>query len=261
MFPMFQGGKKLAAVAVLAAGFATFASPRAYADVTVGLDTLVDDLSTPEVDEALTRGVTVGDKRYSNFQFRSSGSTVLTPDAVEVMVMESGNRHDLFFMFDLEADPGERSDLVLGYDLTVLGSNSIRRIDAMFDGSPMGPGNGRGAVTMIETVSTLDGSDLLPGGAAQSTELFSLFNDGDDVGLPDTLEVGAAINPSRGLRFLKDIIVSSRPNGPTMSLSIVQQGTEQTVIPLPAAFWAAIPVFGALVGRRKLAKVMPSRES
>ena len=28
-----------------------------------------------------------------------------------------------------------------------------------------------------------------------------------------------------------------------------------TAIPLPAAFWAAIPVFGAVVGRKKLAKL------
>ena len=249
---MFKGFKKVAAVAVLAAGFVG-ARQASAAEVTVGLDTLLAGGSNAS-------GITVGDKMYSGFTFSSSGDTALNASDVDVMISSDGNRHDLFFMFDLSANPGQRSDLVLGYDLNVLGSNKIRHVDTMFDGSPMGAGNGRGAVTMIETVSTLDGSDLAPGGAVQSTELLTLFNDGDEVGLDDTLEAALDINPTGGLRFLKDIIVSSRPNGPTMNLSVVQQGSEQTVIPLPAAFWAAIPVFGAVVGRRKLARLMPSRD-
>jgi hypothetical protein len=42
-------------------------------------------------------------------------------------------------------------------------------------------------------------------------------------------------------------------------VSVIQQGVDQAVIPLPAAFWAAIPVFGAIMGRRKLAGLLPSK--
>jgi len=253
MFGIFKSGKKLAAAALLAAAAFAGAGKASAADVSVGLDTLMPGGSN-------AGGITVGDKRYSNFQFSSSGSTVLHPEDVDVMIMSSGNRHDLFFMFGLSASGGQRSDLVLGYDLTVIGPNTIRRVDTMFDGSPLGPGNGgRGAVSMIETVTTLDGNDLVPGGPVQDTEILNLFNDGEDAGLPDFLEAALNVNATRSLRFTKDIILSSRPNGPTMDLSVVQQGVEQSAIPLPAAFWAAMPVFGAVVGRKKLGRLLPSR--
>jgi hypothetical protein len=252
MFGILKSGKKLAAAALLAAAAFAGAGKASAADVSVGLETLMPGGSN-------AGGITVGDKRYSNFQFSSSGSTVLHPEDVEVMIMSSGNRHDLFFMFGLSASGGQRSDLVLGYDLTVIGPNTIRRVDTMFDGSPLGPASGRGAVSMVETVTMLDGNDLAPGGPVQDTEILNLFNDGDEGGLPDFLEAGLNVNATRSLRFTKDIIVSSRANGPTMDLSVVQQGVEQSAIPLPAAFWAAMPVFGAVVGRKKLRRLLPSR--
>jgi hypothetical protein len=112
---------------------------------------------------------------------------------------------------------------------------------------------------MIETVSTVDGSDLVAGGPVQSTELLSLFNDGE-AGLPDTQEAALDIIPTRSLLFIKDILVSSRPNSAMVGISVVQQGVEQTTaIPLPAAFWAAMPIFGAVVGRKKLARLALGR--
>ena len=246
---MFKGFKKLAAVAVLAAGFGGVAATNASAaEVTVGLDTLLPGGSN-------AGGLVVGDKRYSGFTFSSSGSTVLNPADVDVMIMSEGNRHDLAFLFDLNASNGQRSDLVIGYRLDAIGSGLIRRIDGMFDGGPFGAGDGRSAASMIETVSTVDGSDLAPGGPLQSTEILNLFNDGD-TGLPDTQEFALDINPTRALLFVKDILVSSRPNAGLVGISVVQQGVEQTtVIPLPAAFWAAMPILGAIAGRKKLARL------
>jgi hypothetical protein len=248
MFGMFKRYGKLAAAAVVTA--ATFAGPgKASADINVGLDTLLGN----------EEGVVVGDKRYSNFVFSASPNSNLRPEDVDVMIMSGGNRHDLLFLFDLSASAGQTKDLVLGYDVNVIGPNTIHRVDAMFDGSPFGQGNGLGVVAMTEAVTMLDGDDLVPGGVHQDTEIFSLFNDGEGVGLPDTLENGLDINPSRSLRFLKDIVLSSRIGGPNVDLSIVQQGVEQSAIPLPAAFWAAMPVFGAVVGRKKLRRLLPSR--
>ena len=246
---MFKGCKKLAAVAVLAAGFTVLgARQAAAADVTVGLDTLLPGGSNAS-------GVTVGDKLYSGFTFSSSGSTVLDAADVEVMITSEGNRHDLAFMFpDLTASNGQRSDVVIGYRLDVLGVDLIRRVDAMFDGGPFGAGDGRSAASVIETVSTVDGSDLVAGGPVQGTELITLFNDGD-AGLPDRQDAALDIIPTRSLLFVKDILVSSRPNAGLVGLSVVQNGVEQTVIPLPAAFWAALPIRGAVIGRKKLARL------
>ena len=245
---MFKRIKQLAAAAFLAAGVFG-ASSASAAEVTVGLDTLLPGGSNAS-------GITVGDKLYSGFTFSSSGSTTLNPADVEVMIVSEGNRHDLAFMFpDLTASNGQRSDLVIGYRLDAIGSGLIRRIDGMFDGGPFGAGDGRSAASMIETVSTVDGSDLVAGGPVQGTEILNLFNDGE-AGLPDTQEFALDIIPQKALLFVKDILVSSRPNAGLVGVSVVQQGVEQTtVIPLPAAFWAAIPIFGAVVGRKKLAKL------
>jgi hypothetical protein len=243
---MFKVCKKLAAVAVLAAGFMG-ARQASAAEVTVGLDTLLPGGSN-------ATGLVVGDKMYSGFTFSSSGSTVLNAADVDVNIMSSGNRHDLSFMFNLTAANGQRSDLVIGYRLDALGSGRIKRVDAMWDGGPFGEGDGRSAASMIETVSTVDGSDLVAGGPIQSTEILNLFNDGM-TGLPDTDDVVLDIIPAKSLLFVKDILVSSRPNAGMVGVSVVQQGVEQTAIPLPAAFWAAMPIFGAVVGRKKLAKL------
>jgi hypothetical protein len=243
---MFKACKKVAAVAVLAAGFLG-ARQASAADVTVGLDTLLAGGSN-------AAGITVGDKLYSGFTLSSTGSTVLNPADISVNIMSEGNRHDLSFMFDLTASNGQRSDLVIGYRLDALGSGRIRRVDAMWDGGPFGAGDGRSVATMIETVSTVDGSDLVKGGPVQDTEILSLFNDGE-TGLPDTNDFALDIIPQKSLLFVKDILVSSRPNAGMVGVSVVQQGVEQTAIPLPAAFWAAMPIFGAVIGRKKLARL------
>ena len=249
---MFNGCKKLAAAAVLAAGFLGAARQASAAELNVGLDTLLPGGSN-------VGGVVVGDKMFSGFTFSSSGSTVLRPQDVEVMIMSAGNRHDLVFMFpDLTAQNGQRSDLVIGYRLDALGSGMVKRVDAMFDGGPFGAGDGRSAASMIETISTVDGSDLVAGGPVQSTELLTLFNDGD-AGLPDTQDAALDIIPTRSLLFVKDILVSSRLNAGLVGVSVVQNGVEQTAIPLPAGLWAAMPLFGAIVGRKKLAKLALGR--
>ncbi len=246
---MFKGCKKLAAVAVLAAGFMS-AKQASAADVAVGLDTLLAGGSN-------ATGLIVGDKKFSEFTFSSSGSTVLRPQDVDVMIMSDGNRHDLTFLFDLNAANGQRSDLVISYRLDALGAGMIRKVDAMFDGGPFGDGDGRSAASMVETVTRLDGNDLVAGGPIQATEILGLFNDGA-FGLPDTQYASLDIIPSRSLLFVKDILVSSRPNAAMVGISVVQQGAEQTAIPLPAAFWAAMPIFGAVIGRKKLARLVPT---
>ena len=260
---MFNGFKKLAAVAAFATAATLGAARSASAGVvptTVTLGSLLEGGQNQG-------GITIGDKLYDNFNFSSTGQTNLSADDVEVVIAMEGNSHYIAFLFDLTSVGNARSDVVIGYDLRVTDpSRHIESVGLLFDGMPFEldgpvlqgvPVPSRAAATVVETVTMVDGDDLVPGGEKQATELFSVFNDGEG-GLDDNFENTLAINPSRHLRFTKDIMVSSRGEGAagitTVENSVTQNGTG-TVIPLPAAFWAAMPVLGGLVAGKKVRKL------
>jgi len=162
---------------------------------------------------------------------------------------ESGNSQTLGFGMDLGVAGGQRADVVLGYDVTVLdASRTIRSVGLTFDGGPRGSGTGRSAASLTETVATLNGSPLTPGGT--STGQISVFNDGPG-GLDDNTSATLAINPTTGLHFTKDLIVSSRPGGGGAGVTDVENAVTQnagpTAVPLPLAAWAATPVLGAVL--------------
>jgi hypothetical protein len=256
---MFKGLKQLAAVAAVAAGVGLAQSASAgVAPATITFDSLLEGGSNQS-------GITVGDKLYDNFTFSSTGQTVLAPEDVEVIVAMEGNNHYIAFLFDLTSVGDARSDLVIGYDLHVIDADRhIKGVGLLFDGGPFDigpvqaaavngvPPRSLSAASVVETVSTLDGSDLVAGGLDQDTEIISVFNDGEGV-LIDNMETTLAINPQRGLRFTKDIMVSSRGLGASQ-ITTVENSVEQngTVIPLPAAFWAAMPILGGLVAGKKV---------
>ena len=259
---MFNRFKKLAAVAAVAAASGLGAVQSASAGVaptTITFDSLLEG-------GANAGGITLGDKRYENFNFSSTGQTQLSPEDVEVIIAAEGDNHYIAFLFDLTSIGTARSDLVIGYDLRVLDpSRHVKNVGLLFDGAPFDAGPvvagvpvvSRAAASVVETVTALDGPDLIPGGAIQPTEIFSVFNDGDG-GLEDNFENSMSINASRYLRFTKDIMVSSRGDGAagimTVENSVTQNGTG-TVIPLPAAFWAAMPILGGLVAGKKVRKI------
>lgn len=248
---MFKRIKKAAAVAAvaLAAGLGAQTASAGVAPATIGLDTLLEGGSN-------AGGITLGDKLYSNFFFSSTGQMTLAASDVEVIFAEENNSQFVAFLLDLSASGTGVSDVVIQYDLTVLDpARHIESVGLLFDGGPLGT-TGNAAASVTETVTSLDNADLVPGGEVQDTEIISVFNDGDGP-LPDTLETTLAINPSRALRFTKDIIVSSRAGSEGASLSVVENSVTQngTVIPLPAAFWAAMPVLGAMVAGKKVRKL------
>ena len=256
---MFKRFKKLAAVAAVAVaaglGFVQSASA-GVAPATIGLDTLLEGGSN-------ANGITLGDKHYSNFNFSSSGDLVLDAADIDVIFAEEDNQQFVAFLMDLTALPGERSDVVVGYDVTVLDpARHIRSVGLMFDGGPFDDvTNFRSSASVIETVSTLDGSDLVPGGDFDDTAIITVFNNGDGDALPDNFETSLEINPARALRFTKDILVSARQGDATVGLSVVENSVTQngTVIPLPAAVWAAMPVFGAVVGGKRIRRLLGNR--
>ena len=253
---MFKRFKQVAAVAavVVAAGLAPARPASAgVAPVTITLDALLEGGQNQN-------GITVGDKLYSNFSFSPSGQVTLAADQIEVIFAEEGNSQFLAFLMDLSASGLGRSDVVIEYDVTVLDpARRIESVGLLFDGVPFGD-DGRAAASVTETVSTLDGSDLVPGGPVQSAEIITVFNDGEGEGsLEDNFERTLAINPTRGLHFIKDILVTSREGSDGAGITVVENSVTQngtgTVIPLPAAFWASIPVFGALVAGKKVRKL------
>jgi hypothetical protein len=262
---MFKRIKQFAAVAAVAvaAGLGTAQSASAGvapAPVTVTLDSLLPG-------GANEGGVTVGDKHYDNFNFSSAGQGELTAKDVEVVIATEGNQHFISFLMDMASVGTARTDLVVGYDLHVLDpARHIKSIGLSFDGGPLdvselGPIVAgvivptRAAASVTETVSTLDGSDLVPGGPVQSSEIITVFNDGDG-NLPDNMETTLAINPAKGLRFVKDILVSSRGEGGALITFVENSVTQNgTAIPLPAAFWAAMPVLGGMVGGKKVRRM------
>ena len=249
---MFKRIKKAAAVAavVLAAGLGAQTASAGVAPTSIGLDTLLEGGSN-------AGGITLGDKLYSNFVFSSTGQMTLGAGEIDVIFSEEGNRQFLAFLLDLSASGTGVSDVVVQYDVTVLDpARHIESVGLLFDGGPIGV-TGTAAASVTETVTSLDIADLVPGGEVQDTEIITVFNDGDGP-LADNVEATLAINASRALRFTKDIIVSSRAGSEGASVSIVENSVTQngTVIPLPAGFWAAMPVLGALVAGKKARKLV-----
>lgn len=194
-------------------------------------------------------GFTIGDKRYSDFNFASTGSTPLVPSDVNVRVTSTDtdptiagdDRFALQFTFGLDAFPGERTDLVIGYRVDVLDpAMAINRVGLRFNGAVPSQGVGDAAATVTETVRNPDGTDVV---------FMDVFTDGPGR-LSDDNSDFLTINPSRSLVFQKDILVSSRETGGYAVISvvdnIVDQVPEPTVIGL-AAFAGA----GLLLRRRR----------
>jgi hypothetical protein len=261
---MFKRFKKLAAVAavVMAAGLGPARVASAgVVPTTLTLDTFLDGGKNAQ-------GMAFGDKFYSNFTFSSTGQnggTVLDAGDVEMIFAEEDNTQFLAFLLNLDAGPGQRADVVIGYDVTVLDpARHIKGVGLLFDGGPNGAGaNGLAAASVAEIVRTLDGTPLRPGSPDDNFTI-TVFNNGDAGEDDDNFDATLAINPARGLHFEKDILVSSRANGDGAGLSVVENSVTQngptTAVPLPAAAWAAMPVFGALVGGKKIRRLVGGRK-
>ena len=197
-------------------------------------------------------GLIIGDKRYSNFTYSSSGSAPVRAQDVNVRISNDGDaqRYTLQFTFGLDAFPGERSDLVVGYDLDVLSSDFINRAGLRFNGSVPSQGPGDAAASVVETVSSRDGSDVAPGAPVRDTEVLDVFNDGPGR-LEDSNSDFMALNLTRALHFTKDIIVSSRPTGGYAAISVVDNIVDQ--IPEPGMISLVSLAGGAMLLRRRRA--------
>lgn len=197
-------------------------------------------------------GVVIGDKRYSNFSYSSTGSAPVRAQDVNVRIsneeQRDQQRYTLQFTFGLDAFPGERTDLVVGYDVDVLSTDFINRAGLNFNGSVPSQGPGDAAASVVETVSSRDGSDVAPGAPIRDTEVLDVFNDGPGR-LEDSNSDFMALNLTRSLHFTKDIIVSSRPTGGYAVISVVVNTVDQ--VPEPGMISLAALAGGAMLLRRR----------
>jgi hypothetical protein len=201
-------------------------------------------------------GFTIGDKQYSGFTFSSTGSAPLTPRDVNVRVTSSDSnaavpgddQYAIQFTFGLDAFPGERSDLVIGYRVDVQNpAMFINRVGLRFNGSVPSQGVGDAAASVSETVTSTNGGPVVPG-SSNPTAVIDVFNDGPGR-LPDDNSDFIAVNPTRSLIFTKDIIVSSRPDGGYAAVSVVDNIVDQ--VPEPGVISLVVFAGGALVLRRR----------
>lgn len=211
---------------------------------TTTLDTLVDG-------GANQSGITLGDKRYFDFNFSSTGDAPLTADDVDVALSSSADQREYQLRFSFTRDPfdataGQTTDAVIGYKIEVLGDQFINRAGLRFDATAAS-GDGLGAASVTDTIRTADGSDLSPAYPGQSQVNIGVSTDGAG-GLPDLDEVSIPVYPTRTLEFEKDILVSSRPGGGQVVITTVDNLVEQVPEPGAAALLGAA---GALLLARR----------
>lgn len=200
-----------------------------------------------------TDGIVIGDKRYSNFSYSSTGSAPVRAQDVNVKISNDADpqKYNLEFTFGMDAFPGERTDLVIGYDLDVIsGRDFINKAGLRFNGSVPSQGVGDAAASVVETISSRDGSDVAVGAPIRDTEVLDVFNDGPGR-LEDSNSDFMALNLTRSLHFVKDIIVSSRPTGGYAAISVVTNTVDQ--IPEPGTLSLVALVGGAALLRRRRA--------
>jgi hypothetical protein len=206
-------------------------------------------------------GFVIGDKRYSNFTFASTGPRPIPTPLQHKMVMvdvttadknpaiPGDDNYTLRFTFGIDAmNFGERNDLVLCYQVDVIDPNNfINQVGLSF--TPIVRGSGAVA-SVAETVQTVDGSDLEPGLPFSPIASLSVVTDPDGSGpLRDDLKDFISVNPTRSLMFCKDIMVSTTPNGGYAAISIVDNIVDQ--IPEPSVLGLAAFACGGLLFRRR----------
>jgi len=203
-------------------------------------------------------GFTIGDKRYTNFTFSSTGPAPLTSREVNVRVTSTDSntavpgddQYTIQFTFGLDAFPGERNDLVVGYQVDVLNPGMfINRVGLRFNGSVPSQGPGNAAASVAESITSGDLRSPVVPGSPNPTAVLDVFNDGPGR-LPDDNSDFIAVNPTRSLIFTKDIIVSSQATtGGYAAVSVVDNIVDQ--VPEPGVLGIVVFAGAGLVLRRR----------
>ena len=159
-------------------------------------------------------GVDVAGWRFSEFSFTGAGGLELDPSAVGVRFESLGDverRATVHFFFDTSMQPTQVGTFTLGYRADFAPSDFVTRFGTQLGGAiPLG--TFPGSLDVDETISSLDGSDLVPGAPVSGTHVINLFNDGSGR-LEDQNSGFTALNIMPGLRLEKRVLLTARDVG------------------------------------------------
>jgi hypothetical protein len=210
-------------------------------------DTVNTTLNTLLPGGANAAGITIGDKRYSDFTFSPTGDTPPAAGNVGVSLVsdDAANQYQIRFNFaldPLDATAGQRTDVVIGYKVSVLGNQLINRVGLGFDGTVTG-GNGNAFASVVETVlSATRGVPVSPAFPGQDQVEISVVSGGNSTFNLDVF-------PTQQLEFRKDILVSSAAGGGRVNINTVDNFVYQ--VPEPSSAFALVGAAGLLLARRR----------
>jgi hypothetical protein len=238
---MSNGGRGLVSLELAFVSLATLTTPARGQVFERTLDAVV-------ASGAEAGGVDVGGWRFSEFGFRSEGDYDLDPADVRLRITTDGSverRFTVQFSLTPDAAAGDAGKLFIDYRVDFAPSESMNRVGLRFNGAVPSQGIGTGAASVLEAVSSLDGSDVAPGLPVGDTEQLSIYNDGPGR-LDDSNSDFMSLNAKPGLRLAKEITLSAREAG-QQTVSIVDNFL---TVPEPT-FLAAAPAALALLARRR----------
>jgi hypothetical protein len=211
---------------------------------------LVTSLDTLVPGGASSWGLLLGGERFSQFAFRNTGPYNVSTADVTVRVSNEaspGNlgRTDIQFAFGTDAAAGQASDVFIDYRIDEQDNTPLNRAGLRFNGPVPSQGIGPGAATVMETVSTVDGSDLTPVPPISATATLDVFNDGPGR-VDDSNSDFLALNYTFALRVSNQITLYARETG---RLDVSVMNTFST-IPEPTAGFIALPAALSLLTRR-----------
>jgi hypothetical protein len=214
------------------------------------LETTLDRLIPGGANEG---GITIGDKRYTDFTFSPTGNSAPAASSVGVSLIsdEATNQYQIRFNFavdPLDASAGQHTDVVITYRVNVTDESTqlINRVGLAFDGTVVG-GNGAAKATVVESILTTDRTDVSPAYPGQDQVEITVVNDGP-LRDPDNNTSTLNIHPTRQLEFRKDILVSSAAGGGRVTINTVDNFIYQVPEPSSAALLGMLG--GPLLFRR-----------